>query len=91
MEGGLLDVTVEYRALSRSSDDDQPSLEQSYVTLSIGVLRATGLKVHMCTCICVLGIHDYSNVWVIDDDFVWFLGVCVRMQQSWLPKTIQSL
>ena len=44
----MLDVTVEYRAMS-SSDDGGPHFEQSYVTLSVGILRATGLKV----CICI--------------------------------------
>ena len=45
--GGLLDITVKYEALSETGVEvmEEEGHEKTHVNLSIGILRATGLKV----------------------------------------------
>ena len=44
--GGLLDITVKYEALSEAGAEVvEEGHEKTHVNLSIGILRATGLKV----------------------------------------------
>ena len=45
--GGLLDITVKYEALSEAGAEvmEEEGHEKTHVNLSIGILRATGLKV----------------------------------------------
>ena len=47
---GLLDITVKYKASSESaseSPDTERGLERTHVNLSLGILRASGLKVRV--------------------------------------------
>ena len=66
LSGGVLEVEVQYQAIAEGWQADQgQGTTRTHVSLSVGVLRATGLKVqcnHMCAyCVVCMYVLYGSN------------------------------
>lgn len=56
--GGILEITVQYQALLHGAQLDlEESHKKTHINMSVGILRATGLKVHNPCLIYTRSVH----------------------------------